>query len=92
MARAEITRISRLSLRNVKLMWSSRPISVGQRMKPALPITVLLIFNDQQGIVEKDLFGFRLAHIVFIDTFAAVALIPVKPFNLEKVKHLSILP
>jgi hypothetical protein len=66
-------------------------IRTTQRVKPELPITVLFIFHDQQGLVEKDLLGFRLADIVFIDTFPAAALIPVKPFDLEKVKHGRIL-
>ena len=57
-------------------------------MQPRLPNTVTDILHDQQGLVKEDLLSFRLAHLMLFDTLAAVALVPVKSFDPQKINHI----
>lgn len=50
-----------------------------QRVETALGITVPIIDCNDQWLVEKYAFGFRLIYRVLFNAFASVAHIPVKP-------------
>jgi hypothetical protein len=47
-------------------------------MKTRFVPTVARIRQNQQGLVEKHLFGLGLAHSVLVDVFSRVARIPVE--------------
>jgi len=48
---------------------------------------MLCIFDNDQGIVEKDTFGFCLTYVMFIGAFADVAVIPFKSGDLFEIDH-----
>ncbi len=56
-------------------------------MQSELANTMAYILDDQQRIVEKDLLSFRLTDVMLFDALAAIAFVPVKSFDLRKVKH-----
>ena len=69
---------------NVK---QSPDVSVSESMQPNFVDAVVDIFDDHQRIIEEDLLGLRLAHIMLVGALAPIAIIPVKPFDPQQVKH-----
>src|SRR5450830_184622 len=56
-------------------------------MQPHFANTVADILDDQQWIVEEDLLGLRLTDVMLFYALAAIAFIPIKPFDPRKIKH-----
>src|SRR4051812_29736445 len=48
---------------------------------------MLRIFDNDQGIVEKNTFGFRPTYVMFVDALADVAVIPFKSGDLFEIDH-----
>ena len=86
--RAEITLISlpppRMRETDVK---QSPRIRASESMQPSLARTMADILQDQQWIVEEDLLGFSLAHVMFFDAFAIITFVPFKPLDLREIEH-----
>jgi hypothetical protein len=55
------------------------------------PAAMLLINEDKEPGVEKNLFRFPLADIVLVRVLSSIAVIPVKTCNLAEVEHECIL-
>jgi hypothetical protein len=68
-------------------MKQSPGVRAAQGMQSHFANTVADILDDQQRVVKKDLLGFSLADVMFFDTLAAIAFIPVKAFYSGKIKH-----
>ena len=64
---------------------------LSQRMEARLCFTMPCILDNDQWIVEEDTFRFSLADVMFIRTFAAVAIVPVETRDLVKVNHMYML-
>jgi len=58
-----------------------------QRVETLLAFAMPRILNNDQRIVEENTFGFGLTNVMFIRTFAAIAIVPVKTRDLVKVNH-----
>ena len=58
-----------------------------QGVEPWFRLAVPWVGQQQQRIVEKHLFRFRLAHIVLRRVLARVAQIPLKAFDLSEIDH-----
>ena len=68
-------------------MKKSPGVGATKSLQPELANTVANILDDQQGVVEKDLLSFRSTDVMLFDALTAIAFVPVKSFNLRKVKH-----
>lgn len=66
-------------------------IRPAESMKSSLNQTVLLVFNEQQRIVKENLLGLSLTDAMFSRILAAIAFIPVKALDPDKVNHFCIL-
>ena len=62
-------------------------VGAAKSLQPKLANTVADILDDQQRVVEKDLLSFRLTDVVLFNALAAIAFVPIKSFDLRKVKH-----
>jgi len=63
---------------------------LAQRMEAQLCFVMSCIPDHDQWIVEEDTFRFGLTDVMFIRTFAAIAIVPVKTRDLVKVDHMYI--
>jgi hypothetical protein len=61
-------------------------VRAAKSLQPELARTVANILDDQQRVVEKDLLSFRLTDVMLFDALAAIAFVPVKSFDLRKIK------
>jgi hypothetical protein len=48
---------------------------------------MLCIFDNDQGIVEKDTFRFCLTYVMFVDALADVAVVPFKSGDFFEIDH-----
>jgi lytic murein transglycosylase len=60
---------------------------LSQCIETLLALAMLCILDNDQRIVEEDTFRFGLTDVMFIRTFAAVAIVPLKTRDLVKVNH-----
>ena len=68
-------------------MKQSPGVSVPEGMKPGFMKAMAAIFDDQQRVVEEDLLCFGLANVMLFCALSAVAFIPVKAFDPQKIQH-----
>jgi hypothetical protein len=62
-------------------------IGVTQRMQPRFSGAMSCVLYNQKRIVEEYLLGLCLAHTVFIDALATVAVVPIKSFDPGPIDH-----
>src|SRR5689334_11649418 len=60
-----------------------------QCMPAGFRLTVSSIFQYQQRLIKKDLFGFHLADAVFFSAFADITSIPLKTNDGSQINHQS---
>ena len=68
-------------------MQQSSRCSLPQNVKAGLSVAVFYVRGEHERGVEKDLFDFRLADLVFVGTFTPIVCIPIEPFDFLEVDH-----
>jgi len=68
-------------------MQQSSRCSLPQSVKAGLSVAVFYVRGEHERGVEKDLFDFRLADLVFVGTFTPIVCIPIEPFDFLEVDH-----
>jgi len=68
-------------------MQQSSCCSLPQSVKAGLSVAMFYVRGEHERGVEKDLFDFRLADLVFVGTFTPIVCIPIEPFDFLEVDH-----